>query len=372
MKRGTMLGSNLRFDKWDGTIGTSFSGGSGTVDDPYLVSSCKEFAYFAKSVTDGNSYSGKYVSLISNLDLNDIEWPGIGYAVGHRNTASGKPFNGVFDGNFNIIKNINIKDLSNTHQGLFNYVIGGTVKNLVVENIYRVIKSYGENDIYAYKGLFSGYFVYGTIQNCIFKDLTYKISSSGITGNAQNENILALIGQEFGSYPNYGNILNCFIYNISAKTNNNFILCGFGRYSGNEYKNGVGNSYVSGVILTDGEKGVYPVWHIWNNGCCYDCGLYLRTPPNGLRYLFCSAPYKAYCSNNIYDSSISGFTNGTNEAKVGKTTFEFTNGAYVISDQYEAKAPSGNTRYYPQLKVFKNNKSRYVRELSEMSVKIVI
>lgn len=371
MKQRVMLGSGLRFDKWDGTIGISFSGGSGTVNDPYLISSCKEFAYFAKSVTDGNSYSGKYVSLISNLDLNDVEWSGIGYGTGVRNTASGNPFNGVFDGNFNVIRNINIKDTNNSHQGLFNYVRGGTIKNLVIENIYRIIKSYGEEGLYAYKGLF-GYLVSGTIQNCIFKDLRYEISSSGIKGNALSENILSLVGQEFGNSTNFGNILNCFIYNISAKTNSNFILCGFGRYLGNEGKNGVGNSYVSGLISTNGEKEVYPVWHTWNNGCCYDCGLYLRTPPNGLRYLFCSAPFAIYSNNNVYDSSISGFINGTNEAKVGKTTFEFTNGVYVISDQYEPRVPSGNTRYYPQLKVFKNNKSRYVRELSEMSVKITV
>lgn len=364
-----MIDFGLRFDKWDGTIGTSFGGGSGTADDPYLISSCNEFAYFAKSVTDGNNYSGKYVLLTTNLDLNDIEWFGIGTATGYRTSAQGKPFNGVFDGNFNVIKNINIKDSSNTHQGLFCYVRGGTIKNTVFENIYRIIKSYGSEPIYGYKGLF-GYFVYGTVENCIFKDLRYE--TSGITGSPTTQDFLSLTGQEIGAIPNYANFLNCFIYNITANTNSNFLLCGFGSYGGNEGKNGVGNCYVSGSIITNNEKTVDPVFRTWNNGCCYNCGLYLRTAPKNLRYLICDTPYSSYSTNNFYDTTITGFTNGRNEGKTGKSTLDFTDGQFVISDAYEAKAPSGNTRYYPQLKVFKNNKSRYVRELSELSVKITV
>ena len=38
---------------WDGTVGTGFDGGSGTANDPYLISQAKTLAYLASYVNGG-------------------------------------------------------------------------------------------------------------------------------------------------------------------------------------------------------------------------------------------------------------------------------------------------------------------------------
>ena len=362
------------FNVWDGTSSSSLQG-SGTESNPYLITSGRDLSYFSKQVTNGNSYSGKYIKVTNNIDLNNIEWVGIGSCTGFRNTTTGKPFSGIFDGGFNIIRNINIQDVSNTHRGLFNFVKNGTIKNLVIENIYRIIKSYGyirsgQDGSWYNKSLFIGYPFICNIDSCIFKDLRYEISSSGITGTPGSENICELLGQEFGnisdSVNGMSNMTNCFIYNVYSNTNSNFMTCGYGRYSGNEYQNGLGNCYLSGEFKAlGGEKEVYPIWHFWNNGACWNCGNYLQSLPRNTKWLFCGG-YGGYITNNVYDSSkITPPESGRNEGKVGKSTKDLTNGSYVISENYEAV--SG---HYPQLKVFKNNSNPYIRELSEISTRV--
>ncbi len=57
-------------DDWDGTVSV-FEEGSGTEDDPYLITSAEELAYFAQTVRSGYSYSGEYIKLTTNVALND-------------------------------------------------------------------------------------------------------------------------------------------------------------------------------------------------------------------------------------------------------------------------------------------------------------
>ena len=55
---------------WDGSIATSFASGSGTEEDPYIISTASEFAFFATNV-DISGYSGQYFKLSNNIILND-------------------------------------------------------------------------------------------------------------------------------------------------------------------------------------------------------------------------------------------------------------------------------------------------------------
>ncbi|MBQ3124905.1 MAG: hypothetical protein IJC09_05755 [Clostridia bacterium] len=105
-------------DAWDGTVATGFADGTGNVDDPYLITSAEELAYLASSTynalstssyvlgasaeTDAiqmyNAYTGVYFKLMSDIDLADNEWTPIG--------RMGMRFNGNFDGNGHVIKNL--------------------------------------------------------------------------------------------------------------------------------------------------------------------------------------------------------------------------------------------------------------------------
>jgi predicted ribosomally synthesized peptide with SipW-like signal peptide len=90
-------------------------------------------AAFRDSVNAGNSYAGKTVVLLRNLDLSGSEWTPIGQKNGNK-------FSGVFDGkNFKVegmkISNTNEIQNRNTFDGyaaFFGAINGGTVKNLSV------------------------------------------------------------------------------------------------------------------------------------------------------------------------------------------------------------------------------------------------
>ena len=90
-------------------------------------------AAFRDSVNAGNSYAGKTVVLLRNLDLSGSEWTPIGQKNGNK-------FSGVFDGkNFKVegmtISNTTEIQNSDTFDGyaaFFGAINGGTVKNLSV------------------------------------------------------------------------------------------------------------------------------------------------------------------------------------------------------------------------------------------------
>ena len=120
---------------WDGSIASSFAGGTGTEDDPYLISNGGELAFFAQSVNGGTSYANKYLKLTADIYLNHItdweswgtttpanEWTAIG---AYTNSFSSSPFSGNFNGDGHIVYGIYINKSGSTlsstdnNQGLF-------------------------------------------------------------------------------------------------------------------------------------------------------------------------------------------------------------------------------------------------------------
>ena len=68
---------------WDGTVAESYAGGSGTQNDPYLISDGSQLAYLMKQINDTQLESeqtteGIYYKLTNDILLNDIsdykEW----------------------------------------------------------------------------------------------------------------------------------------------------------------------------------------------------------------------------------------------------------------------------------------------------------
>ncbi|MBR4910607.1 MAG: hypothetical protein IKZ47_04725, partial [Clostridia bacterium] len=64
-------------DTWDGTTAASLSG-EGTEESPYLIATGADLAYFAAQVNGGNGYSGKYIKLTDDIDLNNAAFTPIG------------------------------------------------------------------------------------------------------------------------------------------------------------------------------------------------------------------------------------------------------------------------------------------------------
>ncbi len=116
---------------WNGDVATKFAGGTGTKDDPFIISNGAELAYFSKSVMY-NYYYDQYVSLTADIDLGNKPWIPIG--------DNGNFFVGVFDGNGHTISHVNVDSSGTKEVGLFgktgddNADDSGTIKNLTVRN----------------------------------------------------------------------------------------------------------------------------------------------------------------------------------------------------------------------------------------------
>ena len=181
---------DLTIPAWDGTVGTSFAGGTGTKEDPYRVENGEQLAYLAKSVNDGNNYTGKFIVLIKSINLGMIKFTPIGL---NRN------FNGTIDGNGNVITGINICEEEIVRIGLIARLNeDGKIQNLKLGNgtiigLNNVGGIVGEN--------------HGIISNCSNKASvkTLNFQVGGITGlNEAN-----------------GSIINCYNSgNIEATTSN--------------------------------------------------------------------------------------------------------------------------------------------------------
>lgn len=103
-------------DVWDGTSAESWTNGTGTESDPYLIETAAQWAYLKAQVAARNTYSGVYFLQTQDIDLNSKSCP-----IG----TSSYPFSGIYDGG-----NHEIQNASSTV--LFSYIKNSTIKNLTL------------------------------------------------------------------------------------------------------------------------------------------------------------------------------------------------------------------------------------------------
>ena len=145
---------------WDGSVATKYRKGSGTSDDPYIISNGSEFAYFA-SMLKTTDYSNTYFELNNDIVLNDglfsYDLEGIKYKLSNTTFYVKENTNEIYD---NIdktgtkIKSINMIESLENFKGNLNgnsyriyglYISGidnvglfkelnGNISNLYIEN----------------------------------------------------------------------------------------------------------------------------------------------------------------------------------------------------------------------------------------------
>ncbi len=149
-------------DVWDGTVAEGFAAGSGTEADPYLIATGAQLAYLAKSVNEGNAYSGKVIALAADVDLNDLEWTPIGNSHDHT-------FEGIFDGKEHIISNLSItRRMEFQYEytkgrfttvcvlGLFGVCRNATFKDLSLSKAYISVPESDASNVAVYVGILTG------------------------------------------------------------------------------------------------------------------------------------------------------------------------------------------------------------------------
>ena len=145
--------------------------GAGTSASPYLIKDLADLKAFRDDVNGGNSYSGKYVQLDADINLNNEAWVPIGNGTRASSSYSGNAFAGVFDGNDKTISGLKMTTtLTNEDiaMGLFGVVDGGTVKNVTLSNV-NINISNGDNvgaavGVLVGDGLVSGVTVSGSVK----------------------------------------------------------------------------------------------------------------------------------------------------------------------------------------------------------------
>jgi hypothetical protein len=109
--------------------------GNGTENNPWQITTPIDLEALALYVNagNGNATNGVYYLLLSDIDLSEYDnW----MPIGNNNTSDNKTcFQGIFNGNSKVIKNVIINYRTDDYLGLFGSVSNANIHNLGVENV---------------------------------------------------------------------------------------------------------------------------------------------------------------------------------------------------------------------------------------------
>ena len=147
---------------------SEFSGGNGTEDNPYLISTKEDLVQLATDVNNNITYENIFFRMTTDIDLSNDPWAPIGNSSSNDNRRD-RNFSGSFDGGGHEITRLNVTGAS--FAGLFGAIGSkGTVMNLTVSGSVSG-GTYYSGGIAAYNNL-------GTIDNCVNK---CSVTSEGTT-----------------------------------------------------------------------------------------------------------------------------------------------------------------------------------------------
>lgn len=192
----------------------SFSGGTGTQGDPWLIASQADLIALAEFLNSGNAETfdadganvgnchGYYFKQTADIDLTGVTWEPIGY-------SGGCYFAGNYDGGGHSITNAvstgKVDPDGFATAGIFGWVAFGSVANLHVKNANFVAT--GQNE-YSYVGGIAGVCYGSSIKNC-------SVENSSLESRRNNNNNCAgsIVGYSTG-----GTFEKCAAENNQVKT----------------------------------------------------------------------------------------------------------------------------------------------------------
>lgn len=163
----TMTVASNTANGYSGTLTHQFEvaqniSGTGTKEDPYLITSTDDWNVFAKSVEGGIDYYNKFVKLTNNITISTM--------VGVCDESGNKPFRGTFDGdNHTLTANITstATDDNKNNQGVapFHLIKQATIQNLTVAGQITSASKYAAGLV----GWVDGNYSRSYIKDCIVK-----------------------------------------------------------------------------------------------------------------------------------------------------------------------------------------------------------
>jgi len=246
-----------------------YSGGNGTLSNPYKIKYVKDFIALSNNVIGGNYYLGQYFIMVNDIDFVNGSIDSSQYFApigGWSSLTTNSPanlFKGNFDGDGYIVKNLTLNKPSNSFVSLFGYIENATIKNIGIINGYFVGTVY------------SG----GLVANAINSSIQNSFAKSYVSVTSSNTAVSCggLVGFLDNSIVN-----NCYAFpNINVTVQNGNI----GGLVGNA-------SYNSSIISNS-----------------YSVPINFSAPSNTKEGLFCGYLYNgATISNSYYSSAISGYS----------------------------------------------------------------
>lgn len=182
--RYTMTVTSNTANGYSGTLTHQFEvaqniSGTGTQEDPYLITSAEDWNLFAKSVGGGIDYSKKYVKLTNDITISTM--------VGVCDESGDRPFSGTFDGdNHTLTANITstATDDDKNNQGVapFHLIKQATIQNLIVAGQITSASKYAAGLVGWVDG---GDYNRSYIKNCVVKATitTSADCAGGFVGN---------------------------------------------------------------------------------------------------------------------------------------------------------------------------------------------
>lgn len=165
--RYTMTVTSNTANGYSGTLTHQFEvaqniSGTGTQEDPYLITSAEDWNLFAKSVGGGIDYSKKYVKLTNDITISTM--------VGVCDESGDRPFSGTFDGdNHTLTANITSTATGDNknNQGVapFHLIKQATIQNLTVAGNITSASKYAAGLV----GWIDGKSKDSNIKDCIVK-----------------------------------------------------------------------------------------------------------------------------------------------------------------------------------------------------------
>jgi len=246
-----------------------YSGGSGTLTDPYHIATAQDLIDLGNTPDDHD----KHFVLTNDLDMDGFQVKPIGYYS--------NPFTGIFDGVDHVVSKLTINRPDQYGVGLFGYLSeGGVIKNLIVEDVSIT----GCCEVGGVAGTNEG----GVIINSSSTGLvTGEDHVGGLIGENHGGTILkssslanvqgrwgvgGLVGRNISTWGVAGVIADC--YAGGDVTGNHQV----GGIAGQNLYSRIGGSYATGEIKAVGEYGgVGEVgglvgWNLGEIGNCYATG----------------------------------------------------------------------------------------------------
>lgn len=320
---------------WNGKVVTSWYTGDKT---EYNISSPGQLAGLAKLVNSGEPMQGVVINLTADLKMNNTknwrEWyktaPKNKFTpIGHSGNSVKDyyPFAGIFNGNGHSISGLYIN--STTTAGLFGYISGAAVSNVIVKESVIIACDNGDN-VGVYAGGIAGISEGAVINMCEYagevrcigqKDAENgmrQVYAGGIVGSMHTENVsAALLGIGFAAF---GAFYNAAIFTdgngglVKDSCVANCISDGFiYTYSGTEaFNGGIAGWSNNGKILNCITANSHKWGRGWGNyGTVYHGGIVGGRSNCSLENCYYSAGKKIKAIGDEWGSSVVPVKNNT-------------------------------------------------------------